>query len=182
MCGICGIVHSEGLTPDGTKLEKMSKALTHRGPDSEGIFTDRAVGLAVRRLAVIDLTTGDQPITNEDKSLVVVMNGEIYNYLELRAHLKKKGHVFRTNSDTETLVHLYEEYGDGLVDWLRGMFAFAIWDANEQRLLIGRDRFGKKPLFYTVQNGKLYFSSEIHSLVQGISAVPEIDLKAVDLF
>jgi asparagine synthase (glutamine-hydrolysing) len=136
----------------------------------------------MRRLAIIDLSTGDQPISNEDQTVWLIMNGEIYNYPQLRADLEKSGHTFRTNADTETIPHLYEDYGDACVEHLRGMFAFALWDVKAQRLLIGRDRFGKKPLYYTIQDGKLYFSSDLHSLMKGLPITPEIDLEAIDLY
>src|ERR1041385_8992322 len=126
----------------------MSATLVHRGPDSEGALVDGSVGLAARRLSIIDLETGDQPIANEDGTVHVVQNGELYNYRELRAELERAGHRFRTQGDTEVLVHLYEKEGDGFAARLRGMFAVAIWDSRQRRLVLARDRFGIKPLYY----------------------------------
>jgi asparagine synthase (glutamine-hydrolysing) len=124
--------------------------MVHRGPDSEGLFVTSGVALGMRRLAIIDLVTGEQPAFNEDKSISVILNGEIYNYRELRTDLEKRGHSFRSASDTEVLPHLYEEYGDGMIQKLNGMFAFALWDSRMRRLLIARDRFGEKPLYWGV--------------------------------
>jgi len=146
MCGIAG-----GLTQSGISTSTLNialDALRHRGPDDCGIFRQRSVALGMRRLAIIDVAHGQQPISNEDGSAVVVFNGEIYNYVELMRELKSRGHQFRTASDTETLVHLYEEYGPAMCSRLRGMFAFAIWDERKQSLFIARDRFGKKPLYF----------------------------------
>lgn len=149
----------------------MGDAIAHRGPDGEGFFVARNVGLVHRRLAIIDLAGGDQPIANEDESVQVVFNGEIYNYPELRQQLEAKGHTFRTNSDTEVLVHLYEEHGRDLVTHLRGMFAFALWDAKERQLLLARDHFGQKPLFVYRDHEKLVFGSELKAIL----AHPNID-------
>jgi asparagine synthase (glutamine-hydrolysing) len=182
MCGISGIGFPDDQQPERGVLAQMNQALSHRGPDSDGYYQAPGVGLAMRRLAIIDLSTGDQPISNEDQSVWLIMNGEIYNYPELRANLEQRGHSFRTNADTETIPHLYEEYGDACVEHLRGMFAFALWDVKAQRLLIGRDRFGKKPLYYTIHDGKLFFSSELHSLTEGLPVTPEINLEAIDLY
>jgi asparagine synthase (glutamine-hydrolysing) len=155
----------------------MSAALVHRGPDSSGEYSDGPVALAARRLAIIDLAGGDQPIANEDGSCVVVQNGEIYNYPELRRELERDGHSFRTNSDTEALVHLYEQHGTGFARRLRGMFAVAIWDARARRLVLARDRYGIKPLYYRHQAGELSFASELRALPRG-----EIDLDALEAF
>jgi asparagine synthase (glutamine-hydrolysing) len=176
MCGICGIASSTGhIDPD--RLAAMSRTLVHRGPDSSGELVDSAVGLAARRLSIIDLETGDQPIANEDGTIHVVQNGEIYNYRELRRELERAGHRFRTHGDTEVLVHLYEEHGDRFADRLRGMFALAIWDAPRRRLLLARDRFGIKPLYYRDAGGELAFASELRALPRG-----EIDLDALEAF
>ena len=180
MCGICGIVDSAGRAVDGVTLRRLSAAVIHRGPDDEGYFEQTGVGLASRRLAIIDVAGGDQPIYNEDRSVAIVYNGESYNYPELRAQLDKKGHQFRTNTDTECVVHLYEDHGDDCVQFLRGLFAFALWDENRQRLLIARDRLGKKPIYYTVMDGKHYFASELKPLISVLPRQPEIDHQAID--
>lgn len=155
----------------------MSATLVHRGPDSAGQVVDGPVGLAARRLSIIDLETGDQPISNESGDVHVVQNGEIYNYRELRSELERAGHCFRTQSDTEVLVHLYEEEGDGFAGRLRGMFAVAVWDARRRRLVLVRDRFGIKPLYYGTKGGELRFASELRALPRG-----EIDLEALECF
>jgi asparagine synthase (glutamine-hydrolysing) len=175
MCGICGLVSSGGA--DRGRLEAMSATLVHRGPDSSGIHVDGPVGLAARRLSIIDLETGDQPIANEDGSVVVVQNGELYNYRELRAELESQGHRFRTHGDTEVLAHLYEQHGTGFAERLRGMFAVAIWDARRGRLVLARDRYGIKPLLYRSVNGSLEFASELRALPRG-----EVDLDALEAF
>src|SRR5215203_6996359 len=147
MCGICGIVSPDG-SPDLEAVGRMSGRLAHRGPDDDGLFHEGPVALAARRLSIIDLDHGHQPIANEDGSAVVVQNGEIYNYRELKRELEGKGHRFATDCDTEVLVHLWEEEGDRFVERLRGMFAIALWDKRRQRLLLARDPFGIKPLYY----------------------------------
>src|SRR5215510_9197819 len=150
----------------------MNDSLVHRGPDSAGFYLENErVGLAMRRLAVIDVSGGDQPIFNEDGTVCVVYNGEIYNFHALRDELQRRGHQFRTNSDTEAIVHAYEEFGDDCVKHLRGMFAFALWDAARQRLLLARDRVGEKQLFYTEVDGHLLWGSEIKALLRD-PAVP----------
>jgi asparagine synthase (glutamine-hydrolysing) len=176
VCGICGIASTAGAV-DPARLEAMSATLVHRGPDSDGAVVDGPVGLAARRLSIIDLDTGDQPIGNEDGSVHVVQNGEIYNYRELRAELERAGHRFRTHGDTEVLVHLYEEAGDGFAARLRGMFAVAIWDSRRRRLVLARDRFGIKPLYYRAGGGELAFASELRALPRD-----EIDLDALEAF
>ena len=176
MCGICGIVTSAGPV-DRDRLAAMSATLVHRGPDSEGTFVDDGVGLAARRLAIIDLEGGNQPIANEDGSCVVVQNGEIYNYAELTRTLERAGHRFRTHSDTETIVHAYEEWGLEFADRLRGMFAIAIWDGRSRRLVLARDRFGIKPLAYRISGAELAFASELDALPKG-----EVDLDALEAF
>src|SRR5438105_1062023 len=155
----------------------MSATLVHRGPDSDGMFLDHGVGLAARRLSIIDLAGGDQPIANEDGSIHVVQNGEVYNHEELRRELERAGHQFRTHCDTEVLVHLYEEEGDAFARRLRGMFAVALWDARRSRLLLARDRFGIKPLVYRHAGGELSFASELRALPRG-----EVDLDALEAF
>src|SRR4051795_3974885 len=147
MCGIAGTVSSDGPIEPGL-TDRMCAVMRHRGPNSQGSFADDGVALGIQRLAVIDLRTGNQPIANEDGSVVVVVNGEIYNYRELREELRARGHRFGTDSDSEVIVHLYEEMGESCVERLRGMFAFALWDQRARQLLLARDRVGKKPLFY----------------------------------
>jgi asparagine synthase (glutamine-hydrolysing) len=176
VCGICGIATTHGV-PDVEALRAMSDQLAHRGPDSAGEHVDDGVALAARRLSIIDLEHGDQPIANEDGSCVVVQNGEIYNYPELRRELEGAGHVLRTRCDTEALVHLYEEHGVGFAERLRGMFAVAIWDAPRRRLVLARDRYGIKPLYYRHVGEELRFASELRSLPRG-----EIDLDALEAF
>jgi asparagine synthase (glutamine-hydrolysing) len=176
VCGICGIVSSSGPA-DHERLARMSAKLVHRGPDSDGAYVNGRVALAARRLAIIDLQTGDQPIANEDDTVHVVQNGELYNYRELRAELERAGHRFRTQGDTEVLVHLYEQEGLAFAKRLRGMFAVALWDAGRQRLVLARDRFGIKPLYYRASSEGLEFASELRALPRG-----EIDLDALDAF
>ena len=160
----------------------MCGALVHRGPDSRGLFLREGVGLGVQRLRVIDLETGDQPIYNEDGSVVVVLNGEIYNFQELRARLERSGHTFATRTDTEVIVHLYEEEGTRCVESLHGMFAFALWDARLHQLLIARDRVGKKPLFYSERDGVLTFASELNALLEDEGIPHELDHRALDCY
>jgi asparagine synthase (glutamine-hydrolysing) len=176
MCGICGIA-SANSTADPDRVAAMSATLVHRGPDSFGEYSNGTVALAARRLSIIDLETGDQPIPNEDGTVHVVQNGEIYNYRELRRELARAGHHFRTHGDTEVLLHLYEEHGHRFAEQLRGMFAVAIWDAPRRRLVLARDRFGIKPLYYRVDGRDLAFASELRALPHG-----EIDLDAVEAF
>jgi asparagine synthase (glutamine-hydrolysing) len=176
VCGICGIVSTDGAI-DPARLDAMSATLVHRGPDSDGSFASNGAGLAARRLAIIDLETGDQPIANETGALHVVQNGEIYNYHELRRELERGGHRFTTHGDTEVLVHLYEEHGLRFAERLRGMFSIAIWDAERSRLVLVRDRYGIKPLYYRVQGDELAFASELRALPRG-----EIDVDALEAF
>ena len=176
MCGICGIATARGAV-DRERLAAMSATLRHRGPDADGTYLDDGIGLAARRLSIIDLTGGDQPIANEDGTIVVIQNGELYNYRELRGQLERAGHRFRTHSDTEVLVHAYEEWGLGFAERLRGMFAVALWDARARRLVLARDRFGIKPLYFRDGGGELAFASELDALPRG-----EIDPDAVDAF
>jgi asparagine synthase (glutamine-hydrolysing) len=180
MCGIAGYVLPQGKAELG-RVQSMCDQMRHRGPDDEGYHLDGGCALGMRRLSIIDLSTGHQPMANEDRSLWVVFNGEIYNYRELRAHLERRGHRFQTNSDTETLVHLYQDEGPAGVARLRGMFAYAIWDARERRLFLARDRFGKKPLYYAALPQGLFFASELSSLRQ--AGVPlETDSEALRLY
>ncbi len=179
MCGICGFA---GLKNDAL-LRAMAARLEHRGPDEDGFFSEAdRVALGMRRLRVIDLSTGSQPVFNEDRSVAVVFNGEIYNFRELRAELEAKGHRFRTNTDTEVLVHLYEERGEEFPRLLRGMFAFALWDSGERKLMLARDQFGIKPLFYAQAGGKLFFASEIKSLLLAEEISGGLDPAALDAY
>jgi asparagine synthase (glutamine-hydrolysing) len=171
VCGIAGIVSQKHQTVDVEELRAMCAALVARGPDDEGTFVKDGAGLAMRRLSIIDLETGHQPVSNEDGSVWVVLNGEIYNYRELRSELERRGHRFATATDTEVIVHLYEEHGVDCVEALRGMFAFAIWDGPRRRLMLARDRIGIKPLYYGTAAGRFMFASELKALLQ----LPEVD-------
>src|SRR3954465_10491360 len=182
MCGICGIVRTDGRVADRDVLAAMSATLRHRGPDSGADAVVGEGGRAARRLAIIDLEGGDQPIANEDGQVVVVQNGEIYNHAELRAELERAGHRFRTpHSDTEVLVHLYEQHGPRFAERLRGMFAVAVWDSERRRLVLARDRFGIKPLYY--RHGAAFaFASELKALRALPDLSPEVDLDALEAF
>ncbi|CAB5083716.1 Asparagine synthetase [glutamine-hydrolyzing] (EC [Olavius algarvensis associated proteobacterium Delta 3] len=180
MCGIFGYFNYMG---DGKSiLQRMARQQIHRGPDSEGSFIDGAFGFGIRRLSIIDLVTGDQPICNEDKTIWVVCNGEIYNYLELNETLKKKGHVFHTNSDVECIVHLYEEYGIKAVEELNGMYGLALYDKRLKKLFLVRDRLGIKPLYYSSGNGVLLFSSELRSILATGLVDSSFDWNAISYF
>lgn len=179
MCGICGLVRDDGGSPDRALLEAMRDTLVHRGPDSAGLALDGPAGLAARRLAIIDVEGGDQPLANEDGTVTVVQNGEIYNYRELRRWLAGRGHSLRTRSDTEVLAHLYEEDGPSFVLRLRGMFALALWDARRGRLVLARDRFGIKPLFYARARGALAFASELKALLRQPGFSRDVDPEAL---
>ncbi len=183
MCGITGWANIDSRTPppDGARelLHSMCERMVHRGPDAEGLMTAPGVALGMRRLAIIDLVTGEQPTYNEDRNVAVILNGEIYNYRELRRDLEKRGHTFRSQSDTEVLPHLYEEFGDELVQHLNGMFAFALWDAKRRRLLIARDRFGEKPLYWGVFENTLLFASEPKALLAHPAVKCSLNLEAL---
>ena len=182
MCGIAGWANLENKSSQNSGeavLHAMCERMKHRGPDSEGLWTDETVALGMRRLSIIDLHTGEQPVYSEDRSIVVVMNGELYNFREVRADLEKRGHKFETQTDTEILPHLYEEYGDAMIEHINGMFAFALWDKRRQKLLIARDKFGEKPLYYGVFDGKLIFASEPKVLLANPSVKVEINLDAL---
>jgi asparagine synthase (glutamine-hydrolysing) len=181
VCGIAGGVDFDRPF-DARLLHRMCRVMEHRGPDSRGVHMEEGVGLGVQRLAIIDVEGGDQPISNEDGTVAVVMNGEIYNHVELRERLQRAGHRFTSRVDTEVLVHLYEEHGDALVEHLRGMFAFAIWDGRRGRLLCARDRVGKKPLFWTRQGNRVLFASEVRSLLQDPELSRAIDPRAIDAY
>jgi asparagine synthase (glutamine-hydrolysing) len=163
MCGICGIYSSSGVQPG--ELNNMLKSIAHRGPDDEGYYLEGPIGLGNRRLSIIDIPGGGQPLSNEDKSVWIVYNGEIYNYKQLRQNLENKGHIFRSCSDTEVIIHLYEEYGPNCVEQLNGMFAFALWDQQYQRLMLARDRIGQKPLYYAQDDRRFLFGSEIKAIL-----------------
>lgn len=180
MCGICGIISNRPFSSDIVK--SMNKALVHRGPDGEGLFEGIGVSLAMRRLSIIDLDMGWQPLFNEDKSIALVLNGEIYNYIELRSELIQKGHKLTTNGDGEVIVHLFEDYGFECLKFLRGMFAFALWDTKRKRLFIARDRMGEKPLYLYSNDTSLLFSSELRSLLSSRIIDLVLDPFSVDLF
>ncbi len=182
MCGICGKIYFDrSKKADFSLVGKMTRVLNHRGPDDMGVHVDGNVGLGHQRLSIIDLSSaGHQPMSNEDDSIWVVFNGEIYNCEELRRELEAKGHIFRSHTDTEVIIHLYEEDGVRCVRKFRGMFAFAIWDANSQMLFLARDRAGQKPLVYTVADGAFLFASEIKSLLQDPAVMPEVNCEALN--
>jgi asparagine synthase (glutamine-hydrolysing) len=182
MCGINGIAFSSRSRRrvDAAVLKSMRDVITHRGPDDEGIFIDDYIGLGHRRLSIVDVASGHQPMTNEDGSLQITYNGEVYNHTDFREALEARGHVYQTHCDTETIVHLYEEYGDRCVEYLRGMFAFAIWDRKRRELFIARDRLGVKPLYYVrTADGSLYFASEIKALLVARAVTPELNFAAL---
>jgi len=178
MCGICGIVGER----NESVIKRMTDIIAHRGPDDDGYYLDDNISMGVRRLAIIDLQTGHQPIANETKNLWVVLNGEIYNFQELRKDLEEKGHRFATKTDTEVITHSYEEYGVDCLKHFRGMFAFALWDKDKKSLFLARDRIGIKPIYYAVKNGKLIFASEIKALLEYDDITREIDIDALNLY
>lgn len=184
MCGICGFLSLKGDLRVRRReiLSRMCAFLKHRGPDDEGAYFDDSIALGIRRLTIIDIKTGRQPIHNENKTIWVVYNGEIYNFLELRGDLEKHGHRFYTQADTEVLVHLYEKYGEKFVNYLNGMFAFALWDKNKQKLLLGRDRLGQKPLYYLVFNHHLIFGSEVKAILEYPGIKKEIDFSSLSKY
>src|SRR5829696_6641031 len=182
MCGIAGWLklNTSDTSPNSEAvLHSMCETIVHRGPDSEGLWIDDRAALGMRRLSIIDLKTGDQPVFSCDRSVIVMMNGELYNYREVRADLEKRGHKFTTHSDTEILPHLYEEYGEALLEHVNGMYAFSLWDTRRKKLIIARDRFGEKPLYYGVFDGKLIWASEPKALLAHPSVKPELDLSAL---
>src|SRR6266516_3773751 len=184
MCGIAGFVGGEARSaPEAhAVIQQMCDVIEHRGPDDDGFYVGADVALGMRRLSIIDLVTGRQPITNEDGSIWIVFNGEIYNHQELREELIQRGHSFRTRTDTEAIVHLYEDEGERAVERLRGMFAFAIWDQREHKLFLARDRVGKKPLHYVLVGDTLIFGSEIKSLLQHPMVRREVNPEAISDF
>ena len=183
MCGICGVVSFQPETPvDKSILLRMNQSLRHRGPDDDGYYQDSQASLAMRRLSIIDLHTGQQPITNETGDVWVVYNGEIYNYRELRSELERRGHIFKTQTDTEVIVHAYEQYGDDCVNRFNGMFSIALWDQRRRRLLLARDRLGIKPLYYWQSQSSLVFASELKALLHYPDVSRQTNLAALDLF
>src|SRR2546422_2119864 len=179
MCGIVGIVKNDNSLVDQALISRMCEAIRHRGPDEDGFYFSEGVGLGMRRLSIIDLKGGQQPIHNQDRTAWIVFNGEIYNYRELRDKLEKLGHTFYTNSDTEAIIHAYDQYGADCPKHLRGMFAFAIWDERTRELFLARDRVGKKPILYAQVNGKLIFGSEFSSLLLHPDIGRDIDIEAI---
>lgn len=179
MCGICGVIEQFETSVERTVLQRMMDAMVHRGPDQQDLVTHRNVGLGFCRLSIIDLEHGSQPISNEDGSIWMICNGEIYNYKSLRSELMGRGHQFRSESDIEVIIHLYEEKGIQCIHDLRGMFAIALWDSRKNELFLIRDFFGIKPLYYTHQNGKIVFSSELKSILAGLDSVPTIHEQAL---
>ena len=164
MCGICGVRNFKDDVINERVLQAMNQSIAHRGPDGAGAHLAPGIGLAMRRLSIVDLVTGDQPIYNEDRSAVIIYNGEIYNHLDLRARLEALGHVYRTHADTESILHAYDQYGVECVTHLRGMFGLAIWDEKTKTLLLARDRLGEKPLYYAQLDHELIFASGDQSL------------------
>lgn len=179
MCGITGIFYKDGQEIDSNILKKMTQSLIHRGPDEEGFYIEGNIGFGHRRLSIIDLSSGQQPLCNEDGNIWITFNGEIYNYIALKKELEKKGHLFKTNSDTETIVHAYEEWGVNCLKKFRGMFAFALWDKKKKQMVIARDRVGKKPLYYFMDDNRLVFASEIKAILEHPNIPKEIDLTAL---
>ena len=182
MCGIAGILDTRTGAADPAILRRMCDRLAHRGPDAEGFHVRGPAGLGHRRLSIIDLSGGRQPLANEDGTVWVAFNGEVYNFQELRGPLEARGHKFATHSDTEVIVHAYEEYGERCVEHFRGMFAFAVWDETRRRLFVARDRLGKKPLFYTWADGQFLFASELQGLLQHPGVKRDVDPIALDDF
>src|SRR4051794_29765923 len=181
MCGIAGKIDFGGGA-DGETVARMCTVMEHRGPDSRGVRTEGGAAIGAQRLAIIDLEHGDQPVTNEDGTVIAALNGEIYNFGELRDRLMRAGHTFRSYVDTEVLAHLYEEHGERMVDHLHGMFAFAIWDDRRQRLFLARDRPGKKPLFWARRGERVWFASEVRALFADAELRPEVDARAIDAY
>ena len=182
MCGIVGFVNKWDKEKKEKNLDLMLKRIIHRGPDGEGKYIDDFVALGHRRLSIIDLDGGKQPIYNEDESLVIIFNGEIYNYKELKKDLIKSGHKFSTKSDTEVILHGYEEYGEGILDKLRGMFAFVIWNKNKKELFGARDHFGIKPFYYYYTDSKFMFASEIKAFIDNEEFVKELNRDVIPAY
>src|SRR6202046_5687822 len=183
MCGICGQYNFGSALPvKRSHLELMTRSIRHRGPDDEGYYIAGPLGFGFRRLSIIDLAGGHQPMSDQDESVWVVFNGEIYNFLELRRELEGYGHVFRTKSDTEVIVHGYKQWGDEVLNLLNGMFGLAIWDVRQQRLVLARDPFGIKLLYYRIDRDRLYFGSEIRAVLAATDERPDVDPNSLNLF
>ena len=188
MCGINGIINKTSCSEHEitTALTKMNNLIIHRGPDEDGFITTKqdsfSLGMAMRRLSIIDLSTGKQPIYSDDKKIVIVFNGEIYNYRALKLKLEESGTLFKTNSDTEVILKLYEKHGVESFKWLDGMYAFSLFDKNINRLFIARDFFGEKPLYYTKTNNQFLWASELKSIIEVLTTKPQISKKGVNLF
>lgn len=179
MCGICGVFNFKGELVDSGLVARMTDAIRHRGPDGDGFFVNGPIGLGHRRLSIIDLDGGAQPITNEDGTLLIIFNGEIYNFIELREELEHHGHVFKTKSDTEVILHGYEQWGMDCLSRFNGIFAFALWDANARKLILARDHLGVKPLYYSMVGKKLLFGSEIKALLADPDCPRQVDIEAL---
>src|SRR3989442_11019175 len=183
MCGICGQYNFGSQAPVLRQhIEEMTKSLVHRGPDDEGYYIAGPLGLGFRRLSIIDLAGGHQPMSDQEESVWVVFNGEIYNFPELRRELAAFGHVFRTNCDTEVIVHGYKQWGDEVLNHLNGMFGLAIWDARQKRLVLARDPFGIKLIYYRIDTNSVYFGSEIRAVAAGTNGSAEVDPRSLNLF
>src|SRR5689334_9995095 len=183
MCGICGQYNFSSQVPvQRAELVRMTKSIAHRGPDDEGYYIEGPLGLGFRRLSIIDLAGGHQPMSDQEESVWVVFNGEIYNFIELRDELEAHGHVFRTRSDTEVIVHGYKQWGDEVLNRLNGMFGLAIWDARTRRLIVARDPFGIKLVYYRLDAGRLAFGSEIRPVLAAGGDRPDVDPVALNLF
>jgi asparagine synthase (glutamine-hydrolysing) len=183
MCGICGQFNFGSLRPVPRRdIEIMTKTLVHRGPDDEGYYVTGPLGLGFRRLSIIDLVGGHQPMSDQEESVWVVFNGEIYNFLDLKRELEGYGHAFRTNSDTEVIIHGYKQWGDEVLNHLNGMFGLAIWDAGQRRLVLARDPFGIKLIYYRIDGGRLYFGSEMRPILASMSKRADINPTSLNLF
>ena len=183
MCGICGIYNYQSREPvDKWLVSEMASQMKHRGPDDDGFYFSDVIGLGMRRLSIIDLESGHQPIFNENQTILTVFNGEIYNYRELRHELELRGHDFYTQSDTEVIVHGYEEWGISVLNRLNGIFGLAIWDISKQQLLLARDRYGVKPVYYYDDGRRLLFGSELKTILCDPNVLREVDEKALDLY
>ena len=183
MCGICGQFNFQSQAPvRRADLEAMTKSIAHRGPDDDGYFISGPLGFGFRRLSIIDLAGGHQPMSDQEESVWVVFNGEIYNFPELKRELQSHGHIFRTNSDTEVIIHGYRQWGDEVLNRLNGMFGLAIWDVREKRLVVARDPFGIKLIYYRIDGGSLYFGSEVRPTLATTSGKTEIDTTSLNLF